>query len=275
MKIRLNGTERRLGVSRRARRIRMALNRTHYQVLGVTPEASEREIKRAYHRLARQMHPDKAATPEQARRMELDFAAISTAYNALKDKARRREYDEQLKRGEPAEAPAASPPFQAASGAQTGAERGAAEARKVSPDASKDARSAIAKKAFARGMQFHNLGDYAKAVEFLEAAIQNNAAEPLYYARLAKALMNARRSFTRAREAALKAIELDPYNVDYRLTLGEICETAGSRTLAIQAYKDVLRWEADNAKALARLKELEGGQKGSFLRKWLGKIRKR
>jgi hypothetical protein len=55
------------------------------RLLGVTDDASAEEIRRAYHRLARQWHPD--ASPEvavQARReLERRFAALSDAYRAL------------------------------------------------------------------------------------------------------------------------------------------------------------------------------------------------
>jgi len=256
----------------------MAPNRSHYQTLGVTPETPEREIKRAYHRLARQLHPDKAGSREEARRLEQEFAAISTAYNVLKDKDRRREYDEQQRKASPSEAAPASPAAaepQGSAQALDQTQAGPAGRRRVPQGEAKEARITIAKKAFARGTQFFQLGEYARAIEFFEAAIQNNDSEALYHARLSKALMNARRSFTRAREMALRAIELDPYNIEYRLTLGEICEMAGSQTLAIQAYKDVLRWDAGNAEALSRLALLERSSRGSILQKILGKIRKR
>lgn len=252
------------------------MNRTHYQVLGVTPEAGEKEIKRAYHRLARKMHPDKATTPEEAKRLEVEFAPVSRAYNVLKDHEKRKEYDESLKRSEGsgasgetqsdvsvAEAPRASSISQALS---------------ASPhrqnEAAMAARASIGRKAFAMGMQLYNKGEYMKSTEFFEAAIKNSDSEAVYYAKLAKALMQAKRSFTRAREMALKAIELDPYNTEYRLVLGEICEMAGSHSLAVQAYKEVLRWDAENTRALGRLAALEGASGNNFLRRLLTRFKK-
>jgi DnaJ-domain-containing protein 1 len=58
---------------------------SHWRVLGLSPGASETEIKRAYRRLARTVHPDlhPGATPEERRALEVQFAEITTAYRAL------------------------------------------------------------------------------------------------------------------------------------------------------------------------------------------------
>jgi molecular chaperone DnaJ len=61
-----------------------------YEVLGVSREASQEEIKRAFRRLARQYHPDvNGGDPEAERR----FKEINLAYETLSDPAKRRQYD--------------------------------------------------------------------------------------------------------------------------------------------------------------------------------------
>jgi molecular chaperone DnaJ len=60
-----------------------------YSVLGVRAEASDDEIKRAYRKLARELHPDVNKDPEAERR----FKEISAAYQTLSDPAKRRQYD--------------------------------------------------------------------------------------------------------------------------------------------------------------------------------------
>jgi molecular chaperone DnaJ len=60
----------------------------YYKVLGVAPEAAEKEITRAYRKLAKQYHPD--ANPGSEDR----FKEISAAYDVLGDAEKRKEYDE-------------------------------------------------------------------------------------------------------------------------------------------------------------------------------------
>ncbi|MGP8162290.1 MAG: molecular chaperone DnaJ [Acidimicrobiales bacterium] len=60
----------------------------YYKVLGVRPDAPEKEVTRAYRKLAKQHHPD--ANPGHEDR----FKEISAAYDVLGDPEKRKEYDE-------------------------------------------------------------------------------------------------------------------------------------------------------------------------------------
>ena len=62
-----------------------------YQVLGVSPTASQTEIKSAYRLKAKDLHPDKNQG-DLAR--EEKFKAVSEAYDILSDSKKRAEYDE-------------------------------------------------------------------------------------------------------------------------------------------------------------------------------------
>jgi curved DNA-binding protein len=63
----------------------------YYKILGVDKNASEKEIKRAFRRLARQYHPD--VNPDDAHAEER-FKEINEAHEVLSDKEKRRKYDQ-------------------------------------------------------------------------------------------------------------------------------------------------------------------------------------
>ncbi len=236
--------------------------KTFYEILGVPRTASDLEIKSAYHRLARRYHPDKAETPDQTASYEAEFSSISTAYNTLKDKDKRASYDKTLQAGG----------NNASSGAGTGissptisAASATGEKKPAFTNAATDKnRATVAKRAFVRGSQMMTSGEYAKAAELFEVAIKNNEAEAAYHARLAVALLRSHRSFNRATEAAQRAIELDPYNSDFRMILAELYESANITSMALKTYEEILKWDPANEKAKVALEALRPSRKSIF-----------
>ncbi|HET9058782.1 MAG TPA: molecular chaperone DnaJ [Acidimicrobiales bacterium] len=71
------------------------LEKDYYKVLGVAKTATDKEIARAYRKLAKQYHPD--ANPGSEER----FKEISAAYEVVGDEAKRKEYDEVRAMGAP------------------------------------------------------------------------------------------------------------------------------------------------------------------------------
>jgi len=63
----------------------------YYAELGVTKTATPAEIKRAYRKLARDLHPDKNPGNKQS---EDKFKAVSEAHDVLSDPGKRKEYDQ-------------------------------------------------------------------------------------------------------------------------------------------------------------------------------------
>jgi molecular chaperone DnaJ len=64
--------------------------RDYYEVLGVTRDSDEEEIKRAYRKLAMKYHPDRNPGNEEA---EEKFKEASEAYEVLRDDEKRQIYD--------------------------------------------------------------------------------------------------------------------------------------------------------------------------------------
>jgi curved DNA-binding protein CbpA len=244
------------------------MEKTYYEILGLETYASEKEIKQAYRQIARTLHPDKAIDEGDRKEKEQLFADVSEAYNALKDKVKRAEYDLKLKKLE---------------------EKGFIVKKKTDKKVDSTQRSAtgtgisrsnerdlIAKKAYTKGMQILKEGDYNKAITFFEAAIENDNTEAIYFFRLAQAMMHAKKSFTRAVEYCNKAIIKEPYNNNYKLLLGEIYEMAGIKSNARKIYEDILKWEKTNEVARERLKLMGfsvDNESKSFFVKLFKKIR--
>lgn len=68
----------------------MAAKRDYYEVLNVSREASQEEIKSAYRKLAMKYHPDKNQGDKEA---EEKFKEVAEAYEVLSDPEKRQRYD--------------------------------------------------------------------------------------------------------------------------------------------------------------------------------------
>ena len=79
--------------------LKISLQKDYYKALGVQRTASEREIKKAYHKLALQFHPDKITQTEgdEGDRLreeaEKKFREIAEAYEVLSDEEMKGKYD--------------------------------------------------------------------------------------------------------------------------------------------------------------------------------------
>lgn len=69
---------------------KMAQKRDFYDILGVSKDASQDEIKKAYRRLSKKYHPDL----NDAEDAEDKFKEVAEAYETLSDKSKRSQYDQ-------------------------------------------------------------------------------------------------------------------------------------------------------------------------------------
>ncbi|MBI4463941.1 MAG: J domain-containing protein, partial [Acidobacteria bacterium] len=65
----------------------------YYAVLGVSPEASEREIKKAYRALAQRYHPDRIQIGEDDSEAAERMIEINEAFAILSDRKQRAAHD--------------------------------------------------------------------------------------------------------------------------------------------------------------------------------------
>lgn len=250
------------------------MNQDYYRLLGVSREAPEREIKKAYYEHARKLHPDKAESPEKAAENQNILALMSKAYNTLKDADKRKEYDASIKNKAPGQG---MPPTAASvSSSSTPAAGGGTTQSTTQRVDTSEQKKQMAQKAFVRGMQLYKVQNYKEAKGFFEVAVQNDPeSEAQYHLKYAQTLMKIKSSFSKAVEHAERACEMDPYNVEFKLVLGGIYESAGVNSRAIAIYQDVIKWDAENVNAKQRLQFLtgEGGGKKSFFDKLKDKLK--
>jgi len=65
-------------------------DKDYYQVLGVSRDATEKDIKKAFRKLAKEYHPDRNKGDKEKEKM---FQTFSAAYDVLSDPEKRRKYD--------------------------------------------------------------------------------------------------------------------------------------------------------------------------------------
>ncbi|HBL97847.1 MAG TPA: DNA-binding protein, partial [Psychrobacter sp.] len=66
--------------------------KNYYDILGVKKDATDAEIKKKYRKLVRQFHPDVSDDPDA----DSKIAEINNAYETIRDKDKRAEYDAML-----------------------------------------------------------------------------------------------------------------------------------------------------------------------------------
>ena len=71
----------------------MSDKRDYYEVLGVSRDASDDEIKKAFRKVARQHHPDLQTDPKEKKKAEEKFKEAGEAYDVLSNAETRKRYD--------------------------------------------------------------------------------------------------------------------------------------------------------------------------------------
>ncbi len=187
------------------------------------------EIKKADLRSARDLHPDRhQGIPDPSIKDKLTtlFTFLNKAYDTLNNETKREKYNSVLLK----------------------------KTKETAPD-SEEIRS---EEQFERGVIELKRGNSWGAVDFLRWATRLNPKIAKYWAHLALALSKLPKRGKDAEETMLKAIELEPHNVNYYLHLGMIYVEAGMKKRAVHQFETALTWDPINKKAQKELKKLKG-----------------
>jgi DnaJ-class molecular chaperone len=130
----------------------------YYALLGLTRTATVDEIRSAFHRFAREHHPDNfIGSQEEAERHTLRYQHASEAYRVLLDPTKRKLYDEGLRKGE----------------VRYDENRARERRFTLQPAGGVMVRSSKARMFFTRAHRAMTTGDWAQAKLNLQLALQN------------------------------------------------------------------------------------------------------
>lgn len=239
----------------------------HYQILGVPRNASREDIEKAYFDLAKKLHPDIAGGgPEATAR----FMLINEAYQVLGSVSSRREYDLTL---EP-EGFAAGTSAVRGGSVPSGGPAGSATAGAEEPRAGAAQRlDEKVRRVIRQADRLCEQGNFWQASDLMQRLIPQYPRQPALRRALARAATGKMR-YHEATEHLKIACEVEYFNSDNHVLLGEAFMKGRQWQKASDALTDALSWNEDNDRAKKGLLEVQkhigGGE--SFFRKLIGKL---
>lgn len=192
-----------------------------FEVLEISADASNEEIKAAYHRLAKQWHPDRYSGKEKEV-AESKFRELAEAFSILKDPGRRLAFQQQQPVRTPTPAPAAA------------ASREPEGARERTPEDW----AAMARQAFGDGKV-----DQARAL--IHYAIRMDGTKAEYHALLASILEQEGGDVRAVIKALEMAVRLQPRDVESHIKLAAHFQAQGM-TARSQRHMQLARELAPN-----------------------------
>ena len=199
----------------------------HYAILGLNPQAPSEQMREAYYYLARRYHPDRYRAGELQDllpRIEAFFTRVTEAYNILADPAQRRQYDDDI------------------------ALRSGPKAAEPQQD-----KAYLARQNYARGKLLVERKQLHEAVRFFENAIELDPVKPEYYLELGRLLARNPRRRDEAERLLVTAVERNPSLLEGYRALAELLAKAGRTEEAARRWEELLRWDPQDADALAAL----------------------
>ena len=177
---------------------------SHYDVLGLQPDAQLPAIRKAYFGLAKMFHPDRfhRGDADILRRVETAFTQLAQAHETLRNLDTRRAYDTKLRREK----------------AEDQMRQGSSAAGQP---ATKNINADRADQEFEHGRKLLMDDDYESALPFLARAVHFGPLVARYHAFYGKALSQEETHRHKAENAMQQAIRLEPDNASFRMMLAE------------------------------------------------------
>lgn len=203
-----------------------------YERLQLGPWASREEIRAAYFRLAKELHPDRQAGKDAGATER--FLEIQQAYEILMDPNLRLEYERTHKSG----------PAQREDPVSEG-QRPVMVARAAAGPTEEELQDA--EKAFQRAQDLLVAGRSDAALRAMQAVVRVVPRVARYRSLLGYCLALEGQNLHAARDHCRYAVEAEPFEADHQARLGFVYQQAGLQRTADKCFRDALRIEPKNA----------------------------
>jgi len=241
--------------------------KNHFEFLGVPRSATEAQVKEAYFRIARPLHPDSNRDPGLADlqdKREVAFHRLSSAYETLRDPQRRARYEADLDARAPRRRPEPTPPPEPPPPA----------APAPPPDRVAEASQAL--ESVRQAERLFKEEKYWDAIQLLEPAISRLERVSRLRAQvlLARAYMKNPNWGRRAEELLLRVVQESPDHADAYVALGQLYRASQLKSRAQAMFRKAVQAQPGHQEALAELASLDSEgppDGGALLKKFFGK----
>ena len=196
----------------------------YYTIFGVERSGTEMQIRKRFHELARQHHPDRFGAAERAD-AEAKFQTITEAFNTLSRPESRREHDHEL-----TQAPASTSPVD----------------------------DRLSHAYVQQGLAAYREGRWSAAMEAFEKAVESGPNDAQAWHHLGTACFRDPRRRRRALEAAREACRLEPMDATYCKLAATIFDREGLTAEARKSYRRAMSLggpDPEVEQALAKLRK--------------------
>jgi curved DNA-binding protein CbpA len=194
----------------------------YYDVLGVTRDASESEVREKFRVLAREAHPDRFQDVAEKQTAEERFQVLTEALNVLSSPMRRKNHDLDLEKQRP-----------------------------ISQDPAAQARIYLAK-----GVKAYREGNFPEAISQFDLSVKHYEKDAKAQHYLALACMKVMGQVRRGVDAIETAIKLDPNNALFHRDAGKLYILAGLNSKAERHLEQALSWIPEDAETLKLLADV-------------------